>query len=147
MSATVKSRQTNPVTKATSVITELDIIGGEIPDQRLRVFRGIWADDPDDLNSPLHVDTTTTAADEDGVPADDVSPAARKLIEAMKTLGTFSSSALLVDWIAAKHGHGLTRQTVSTTLNDLEERGVVTSQGGIGRAKLWALTAVSGVSA
>jgi hypothetical protein len=147
ISANVKSRHTNPTTKATSVVTELDIIGGEIPDQKLRVFRRVWADNPDDLNSPLHIETTTTAvADDEGV-ADDLSPAAHKLIEAMRTLGTFSTSTSLVDYIASKHGHGLTRQTVSTTLNDLEERGIVTSQGASGRAKLWNLTEVSGVSA
>jgi hypothetical protein len=146
ISATVKSRHTNRTTGATSVVTELDIIGGEIPDQRLRVLRRVWADNRDDLNSRLHVETTTTVVDDEGV-ADDLSPAAHKLVEAMRALGTFSSSVSLVDWIATKHGHGLTRQTVSTTLNELEERGIATSQGINGRAKLWALTEVSGVSA
>lgn len=144
ISASVKSRNTNPVTKATSVVTELDIIGGEIPDQTLRVFRRIWADEPDDLDSPLHVETTTSVTD-NSQPAEDLSPAAQKLIEAMQALGTFSSSASLVDWIATKHGHGLTRQTVSTTLNELEERGIVASQGVCGRAKLWSLSEVGGV--
>jgi hypothetical protein len=111
------------------------------------VLRRVWADNPDDLNSPLHVETTTTVAvDARATTADDLSPAAKKLIEAMRSIGTFTTSALLVDWIATKHGHGLTRQTVSTTLNDLEERGLATSHGASGKAKLWALAdGVSGV--
>ncbi len=143
ISATVKSRHTNPTTKATSVITELDIIGGEIPDQRLRVFRRIWADNPDDLNSPMHVETTTSVAADEGVPMDNLTPAARKLIEAMRARGKFTTAASLVDWIKDKYGHGLTRPTVSTTLNQLEERGLVLSQDDSGKAKLWALSGVS----
>jgi len=145
ISATVKSRSRDITTAATSVVTELEIIGGEIPDQCLRVYRRIWADNPDDLNSPLHVETATTVVDRDGG-QDDLSPAARKLIAALTALGA-STAVSLVDWIKQKHGHGLTRQTVSTTLNDLEKRGLVTSQGLTGQAKFWELTGVSGVSA
>ena len=52
ISATVKARHTDRVTKATRVLTELDIIGGEIPDQRLLLHRHIWADDPEDRLVP-----------------------------------------------------------------------------------------------
>jgi hypothetical protein len=119
LSGTVKSRHTDPTTKATTVITELDIIGGEIPDQTLRIQRRTWADNPADLNSPLHVVTTVTEGADEAMSNThtDLAPAARKLIEAMQAVGTFSSSKSLVDWIAQKHGHGLTRQTVSTILN------------------------------
>jgi hypothetical protein len=129
LSGTVKSRHTDPTTKATTVITELDIIGGEIPDQTLRIQRRTWADDPDDLNSPLHVVTTITDDAEETMsmtPDTDLTPAARKLLEALQAVGPASGSRL-VDWIAQKHGHGLKRETVSRTMGVLAKRGLVES--------------------
>lgn len=133
LSATVKGRRTDVATLATDVVTVLEVIGGEVPDQALRVHRRIWADDPDDLDSPLHVETTATNADE--LAADDPSeltenespsdlpPAAQKLLEALRAAGGPRSSQQLVDAVAEQHGHGLKRQTASTNLNLLEKRG------------------------
>ena len=47
--ADVKSRTTDPETKQTTVVTALDVIGGEVPDLEWRIKRQIVADDPDDL--------------------------------------------------------------------------------------------------
>jgi hypothetical protein len=60
ITATVSSRRKDPVTKATDVATRLTIVGGEIPDQALRVQRRIWSDHPDDLDSPLHLRVSVT---------------------------------------------------------------------------------------
>lgn len=66
ISAEVKSRNVDREhARGSDVVTVLSVIGGEVPEQSLRVRRRIWADDPDDLDSPLHVLTETTdVADE-----------------------------------------------------------------------------------
>ena len=143
LTAEVKARHTDPVSKATSVVTELSAIGGEIPDVMCRVHRRIWADDPDDLDSALHVETTVTEIDTpDSQPAaDKLTPAAVKLLDAVRAVGP-ASGARLVDWIAANHGHGLRRETVSRVLADLEQRGLVDSVED-GRSKLWSALPVT----
>lgn len=132
ITSTVKSRRTDPDTKATDVVSQLEVIGGEIPDQALRINRRIWSDDPDNLDSPLHI---TTAVDhiEDtdtgnaNLPATDLPPAARKLLEALTALDRPATNNELVDWIVQRHGHGLKRETVSRTLNKLLTQGLVDS--------------------
>jgi hypothetical protein len=148
VSATVLSRHTDIAAGKTTVLTRLDVIGGEVPDQSLRVLRVIWADDPDDLDSPLHYQVTVEAAD----PAErelaasgdaagrKMPPAERKLLEALEALeaGEFAPASRLVDWIAAKYGHGLTRQTYSMHLNDLAARGLADfAEQGAKQEKLW----------
>jgi hypothetical protein len=66
-------------------------------------------------------------------------PAKAKLLEALRAMGGRPVPAGdLVDWIAATHGHGLKRQTVSTHLNELlaERLADVIDQGGRS-PKLW----------
>jgi hypothetical protein len=65
----------------------------------------------------------TAAAD----PADlaGFSPAATKVLEALRALHSPATNRQIVDQIAAKHGHGLQRNTVSTALRDLSEAGLV----------------------
>ncbi len=128
ISADVKARHTDPTTRATTVVTELDIIGGEVPDRAVRVTRRIWADDPDDINSVLHV--CTTAQETDDPATDDVAsarkrtPAETKILTALRDRkGEPATAAQLVDAIAEVHGHGLKRPTVSTALNNLERDG------------------------
>ena len=59
-------------------------------------------------------------------PDDKLSPAAKKLLEAIDAVGG-GSSRQLVDWISDKYEHGLTRETVSRELNKLRKAGVVES--------------------
>jgi hypothetical protein len=146
--AKVISRHTNIETLATTVVLELDVIGGEIPDQGIRVRRDIHADDPADLDSPLHYNVHVLTVEEAvGMAAagnTDLPPAARKLLEALEALDQPSTSSELVDWIADKHGHGLKRETVSRNLNALERVGAVACtnpEKAVGDAKLWDLTA------
>ena len=100
ISATVKSRHTDHETKATRVLTALDIIGGEIPDQTLRINRRIWADDPDNLDSPLHIEITTEDTEpiietDDG--STEMPPAARKILEALQAADTPQTNTEIVD--------------------------------------------------
>jgi hypothetical protein len=59
ISAAVVSRHTDPDSQVSTVLTELDVQGGEIPDRTLRIRREVVAVDPDNLDSPLtyRVDT------------------------------------------------------------------------------------------
>lgn len=147
ISAKVISRHTDS-SHATNVITELDFLGGEIPDQTLRVQRRIWSDDPDDLNSALHLEVTVTETEARSSEerSETLPPAARKLLEAFKALegsGTETTNTTLVDSIADRWGHGLKRETTSRTLNDLKRRGFVdfVSEGEDQFApKVWQLT-------
>lgn len=140
IAGTVVSRHTDKTTKATTVLVELDVTGGEIPDQTLRVRRFVRADDPDDLDSPLTYTVDMPDADEpQAMPAGaDLAPAAVKLLEAVEARQDPSTIAELVDHIVERHGHGLKRQTCSTHLNALRDRGLVDClDPGPGRDRLW----------
>lgn len=135
--ADVKSRHTDPDTKATTVVTVLDVIGGEVPDSEFRLKRTIWADDPDDLDSPLRYRVEILEEGEHAG-ADDMPPARRKLLEAIVAIGQDGATGSeLVDWIAEKYGHGLYRTTVSTELNAALEAGLVDSVETPGKATVW----------
>ena len=140
--AEVKSRHTDPVTKATTVLAQLDVIGGEVPDQTFRVKRVVVADDPDDLDSPLRYTVEVTDdVDDPAGSGDDLPPAARKLLEALRARDGSGTGSQLVDWIAGKYGHGLTRETVSRQMSQLADRGLVDCLGDEpGKAKTWFLT-------
>jgi hypothetical protein len=148
VTATVKARHTHPDSLATDVVTELEIIGGEVPDRTIRVRRHIVADDPDDLDSPLRVTVTANDKLDQVAGSGDVEslpPGARKLLEAMEALDAPTSQKGLVDWIAETHGHGLKRETVSRYLNELaDQHGLVDCiDEGDFKPKLWFLTAPS----
>jgi AAA domain len=69
--STVVRRSTDPTTLATTVISDLSIVGGEIPDQEIRIKRTIAADDHNDIDSPLNyiverVDADDAARDQTG---------------------------------------------------------------------------------
>lgn len=146
ISITAISKHTDPETRATTVLTEIDFVGGEIADQTLRVRRRIWADDPDDLSSPLHVETTVTEGQQDTSGASGFSPAAMKLLKALEALDTENSEATsrtLGDWMANKSPwkHALRRETMSRELQKLNDSGLVESIGqGKYNANIWELT-------
>jgi hypothetical protein len=144
ISVTVVSRHSNSETRETDVITELDTIGTEIDERRLRVRRRTWADDPDDLDSALHVDVGVTEGEAGSAtadtPADNLPPAAKKLLEALQALPYATTSKKLVDWIAEKYGHGLRRETASRNLNLLKKHHLADSMGEDEfEEKLWSL--------
>jgi hypothetical protein len=125
-------------------VTRFDIIGGDVPDQALRVDRVISADDPDDLNSPLRYSVTVEQV-EDGDGEAGVPPAKRKLAEALAALppGEYAPADALVDWIKGRHGHGLGRQTMSRYLNGLSREGKADHLGPRGRGRRWATPQLS----
>lgn len=143
--ATVKSRKVDKVTRETTVITELDFIGGSIPGGTLRVTRRIHADDPDDLDSLLHCWVKAEFVDEDEADTErpKMPPSRAKLLEALRHFsGAPVTVRALVDHISAKHGHGLTRETCSRELNALLTDGYADRiDQGKGAAAEWFVTA------
>jgi len=141
IAATILTRHTDRATKTTTVLVELDITGGEIPDQTLRLRRTITADDPDNLDSPLTYAVDLPDADDltPAVPTgSDLPPAALKLLEAVTGADDPATIGQLVDRIKARHGHGLRRPTCSTNLNLLYDRGLVDRIDlGPGKGNLW----------
>jgi hypothetical protein len=135
--AEVKSRHTDQTTRATTVVAELDVIGGEIPDLTFRIKRTISADDPDKLDSPLRY--TVAVLNDDSGTGDDMPPARRKLLDAVTNLGRPASQSELIDWIATKHGHGLYRTTASAQLNELRKADLVDCAEEAGQATMWFL--------
>ena len=66
LSSTVKSRHTDTAAQETTVLTEMETIGGEIPDQVLCILRPVRAENPDDLDSPLHIHVTVVEGEVEG---------------------------------------------------------------------------------
>lgn len=144
ISAHVVSRRVDPETRETTVITELDAIGGSIPGGRLRVVRRIHADDPVDLNSPLRYAVEATEVEDGGDDTDGperLRPAVRKILAVLTEAGGPLSVQTIGDAIASKYGHGLTRPTISKGCADLVSRGLVDEfdQGQHG-TKFWRVT-------
>jgi hypothetical protein len=146
LAATQISRHTDSATKATTVLAELEVTGGEIPDTSVRVRRTVWAVDPEDLDSPLVYEVDTPAAeDNEGAPASDLPPAAMKLLAALEHQSGPVPSSALVDWIAERHGHGLKRETASRLLTKLGGLMLADSiDCGPGKPKLWFRTTPEG---
>lgn len=144
VSATVKSRHLDKITTETTVVTELDVIGGSIPGGRLRVVRRIVADDPGNLDSPLRYSVECTQIDDSDDEPDEIkiTPAGAKLLDALQhASGDFRTINALVDWVCQKYGHGLTRPTCSKNLTILAEMGLCTRRELVkGGAVEWAVT-------
>lgn len=143
ITAEVKSRRVvDLATRETDVVTALDVLGGEVPDRTIRLRRRIWADDPDDLDSPLHVVSEVSEGEEDGAGrefAGHLTPADRKVIAALSAISAGGQPAI-GDWIANKYGNGLKRETLSRCLGKLEKLHIAESvNGGPFKAALWSL--------
>lgn len=140
ISAHVVSRRIDPDTRETTVITELDAIGGSIPGGRLRVIRRVRAEDPDDLSSTLYYEVEASEA-EDGDESDGqerLRPATKKILTVLTESGSPLSVQGIGDAVASKFGHGLTRPTISKGCADLVSRGLADEidQGAYG-TKYW----------
>jgi hypothetical protein len=92
---------------------------------------------------PLTLDITETDGDARSATRE-MPPAKAKLLEALTAIGAVAApvtSGELVDWIAAAHGHGLTRPTVSKYLNELSRDGRADHiDPGPQQARLWFAT-------
>ena len=149
ITAETVASSTDETTKESTVTTDLDAIGGEIPEQGIRIRRRIVAEDPDDLGSPLRYAVEVLPRDSPAAAATtggqlDLAPAAQKLLDALRRCGGPTPSRRLVDLVAEEHGHGLKRETVSRSLNDLLKAGRIDRLESPGNPTLWSLLADGG---
>jgi hypothetical protein len=108
VNATVISRRRNVETGETTVITELDAIGGEIADSTIRVTRRICPE----LGAALYYSVDACWVQEGT--GEDLSPAAQKILEVLRhQAGTWLSAQAVGDAVKAMFGHGLSRPTIS----------------------------------
>jgi hypothetical protein len=124
ISVGVKSRRTDQETGESTVCQKWSLRGDEIPDTEIGLIRRVREERPGDLSSAMRYsvqrdDNTVTSRRQD-----DLSPADRKLLEAMQAAQQPESVAQLVDRIVARHGHGLRRETCSRALNRLAGAGL-----------------------
>jgi AAA domain len=138
-SAAVAHRTTSP-DGASTVVLAFEVIGGELADTAFRVRRRVWAEDPDDLASPLHYTVEVLA---DDTPDDDAGggrellPSRRLVLAALRAGGPMQSVKQLGDYTAAQ-GHQLKKRTIQEALSELEERGLaVGTDAASGLARYW----------
>jgi hypothetical protein len=131
----VTSRYTDPETKLSRVVIDWEVIGGEVADQSFRTVREVWADDPNDLSSPLHV-TWARVEDDPDMPAardalDDAKPAARRVFQLLEKAGAPMTVKQLGDALAID-GRPLKARTIQdalTSLGALVDSLVIDSRG------------------
>jgi len=125
ISAGVVHRTTDPATQASTVVLEVDAIGGEIPDQQFRIRRRVHAQHPGDLDSPLHYQVEVLPADQPtpGDPAGELTGARRWVLDALRTGGAMQTVRQLGDRTAGE-GHPLKERTIQAALDKLEEAGL-----------------------
>lgn len=148
--ANVKSNRTDVATLASYVTTELEFKGGGIPDRKLRVERTVRAENPEDLDSQLHISTsaswvTSEAPDQETSPTNasegDLKPSQVRLVRALEELGPATIPQMQA-WMAQHDETApLKRETCSRELNGLAARGLVDSTPGVKRFEptIWLL--------
>ena len=125
---------------ASTVLLGVELIGGEIPDNRFRIRRRVRADDPTDLGAPLSY-AVEVLADEDDQDLDPAAAALSKsrqwVLAALRAGGDLQTVKQLGDRLA-EAGHPLKPRTIQTALGELEAAGLArgTAEGN-GRARYW----------
>ncbi len=123
LTGSVESRYTDPETQRSRVVLSWEVIGGEVPDQTFRTVREVWADDPDDLGSPLHV-TWSVAEDEaeDDAPRPalaDAKPAARRVFHILEQAAGAPLTVREIGDRVAHEGRPLKGRTIQDALTSL----------------------------
>lgn len=128
LTAEVKASRTEPVTGESSVTLDLDFLGDEIPEMRLRIRRRVRAVDPDDLGSPLiyAVDVLDREPDDDG--DDDMRPAHRRVLAVLSGSGGEWLDRRQIGDKLAVDGTGLAplkARTIQDATRFLADRGLI----------------------
>jgi AAA domain len=141
ISGALIDKRTDKATQMSTVLVELQAIGGEIPDGRFAFERKVWVDDPNDLKSRMHYEVKQADAT-DGLSAATISrtsPAASAVRDVLSPATARSTKDLGV--LTAEHGHHLRPRTIQSALKELADCGVAVEAGPgpDGRSKLWLL--------
>ncbi|MEU1679284.1 AAA family ATPase [Micromonospora zamorensis] len=130
ISVHVKSRATDPVTKATTVTLKWEFRGDEIPDTEAVFVRQVWADDPDDLNSSLHY-VITPGTSEDAAAADPAAalpPAAHRVLLVLRAAPDPLAVSGIGD-VLAKEGRPLKARTIQAAISKLAHASMIVKAG------------------
>jgi hypothetical protein len=117
----VESRYTDPDTQRSRVVLGWQIVGGEVADRSFRTVREVWADDPEDLGSPLHVTWAVVEDDPDTMPddaGDDLTPAARRVLAVLRSHNQALTVKAIGDQLATD-GRPLQKRTIQDALQKL----------------------------
>ena len=104
------------------VITELEVIGGEVHDQKYRLIRKIRAEDPDDLDSPLRYHITVTDADAENTKIDmsgGMKPSAQRVYAVLTSDPSATLSVREIGDQLADQGKPLKARTIQDALASL----------------------------
>lgn len=139
------SKNTDPVTKASNVTLAFTFVGDEIPDTEQRFRRTVWADDPDDLNSPMHYTVEALEAGTEVDTGSGFSPAVTRVLGVLTTSTTALTVTEVGDVLANDStGMPLKRRTIQDALIKLQNAGLAESELAPGTsAYLWASTSTT----
>jgi AAA domain len=150
-SASVEQSSTEADGKTSNVTLGWEFKGGEIADATFRMRRRVWADDPDDLNSPLHYQAEVTTEGphrpmSDSQDGDGLGFAQRRVVAAMRKGGKLLRVQAIGDQIAEDgQGRPLKAQTIRNALQGLEKLGwVEATEEAPGLPRHWSLTKAAG---
>lgn len=140
VSVAVKASSTDAATKATSVTLDWQFVGDEIPTTEVRLRRKVWAEDPDDLASPMHYEIEEL--EHDGNPAGNdtagMRPATRRVLAVLRAASVSFTTTEIGD-VLAKDSTGipLKARTIQTSLKELEEANLAENDHAGNRVYLW----------
>lgn len=133
ISAAVVHRHTDAETKATTVTLELEFQGDEISETIVRIRRKVWADDPEDLASPLHYELAPLEGDDlDSHGGADLRPSHRRVLAALESQpGEWMGRRRIGDLVAVDSTGlgGLKDRTIQEATKALFDAGLIETRG------------------
>ncbi len=112
------------------VSSRWEFTGSEIADTAFRVQRRVWAENPDDLDSPLHYEVSVSGGD--------VTSATSRVLQALGPESHPRRVGEIGDLVAGDGmGGPLTARTIQRTLNDLQGEGRADGVKSSGRPTRW----------
>lgn len=137
INVTVRSKRTDPETKASIVFLEVTFEGDELADEQMLIRRRVWADDPDRLDSALHYEVEKVDdAPVDGGGHPELTPATRRILSVLDAATDWLTVKQIGDRVA-DGGWPLKERTIQTGLATLKSVGLAVSFGTDGQAYSW----------
>ena len=133
ITATVRSRHTDPTTSASSVVLELEFMGDEIAESTRRIRRRVWADDPDNLTSPLHYEVTAVESIDQDPTCDGLRPSSVRVLKVLDAVEDWLTVRAIGD-VLAENGSPLKARTIQGALGQLVEADLAVAQEILGGA-------------
>jgi hypothetical protein len=142
-SAAVEQSHVDPAAKLSTVTLAWTFRGGEIPETEFRTTRRVWAEDPEDLDSPLHYKIEVSSEGPAVIGPDArLGPGKRRLLTLLCQAGELQTIRQLQDG-SAQDGAGppLRLPTVQNLMRLLEKDGLAGGTDPIpGYERRWTLT-------